>query len=111
MTDKRIRVVDANLLIMGLTFRENCPDLRNARIVDLVDKFKSFKCNVEVFDPWVSQDGARLKYGIIPVDPPQENHYDAIALAAAHTEFSQMGAEAIRALGKDKHVLFDIKFI
>ena len=77
----------------------------------MVDEFKSFKCNVDVYDPWVSKEESRLRYGIIPVHSPQQDHYDAIVLAVAHKEFPQMGAEAIHALGKDNHVLFDIKYI
>jgi UDP-N-acetyl-D-galactosamine dehydrogenase len=111
MTKKRIHVVDANILIMGLTFKENCPDLRNTRVVDLVENLKGFNCNVDVYDPWVSKEVSKLEYDIIPVDVPMGGYYDAILLAVAHNEFIQMGAEAIRAFGKSNHVLFDIKYI
>ena len=111
MTQKRIHVMDANILIMGLTFKENCPDLRNTRVVDLVEEFLGFHCNVDVYDPWVSKEEAKHEYGITPVDAPQPGHYDAILLAVAHNEFTQMGVEAIRAFGKSNHVLFDIKYI
>jgi len=111
MTQKRIHVMDANILIMGLTFKENCPDLRNTRVVDLVAQFQGFNCNVDVYDPWVSKEEAKQEYGITPVDAPQPGHYDAILLAVAHNEFTQMGVEAIRAFGKSNHVLFDIKYI
>jgi len=111
MTQKRIHVMDANILIMGLTFKENCPDLRNTRVVDLVAEFQGFNCNVDVYDPWVSKEEAKHEYGIVPVDAPQPGHYDAILLAVAHSEFTQMGVEAIRAFGKSNHVLFDIKYI
>jgi len=110
MTKKRIHVVDANILIMGLAFKENCPDLRNTRVVDLVAEFQGFNCNVDVYDPWVSKEEAKHEYGITPVDAPQPGHYDAILLAVAHNEFTQMGIEAIRAFGKINHVLFDIKY-
>jgi len=111
MTKKRIHVVDANILIMGLAFKENCPDLRNTRVVDLVAEFQGFNCNVDVYDPWVSKEESKHEYGITPVDAPQPGHYDAILLAVAHNEFTQMGVEAIRAFGKSNHVLFDIKYI
>jgi len=111
MTKKRIHVVDANILIMGLTFKENCPDLRNTRVVDLVDEFIGFNCNVDVYDPWVRKEESKHEYGITPVDAPLQGYYDAIVLAVAHAQFTQMGAEAIRALGKSNHVLFDIKYI
>lgn len=111
MTRKRIHVVDSNILIMGLAFKENCPDLRNTRVVDLVAKFQGFNCNVDVYDPWVSKEEAKHEYGITPVDEPQSGHYDAIVLAVAHNEFTQMDAEVIHALGKSNHVLFDIKYV
>ena len=111
MTKKRIHVVDANVLIMGLAFKENCPDLRNTRVVDLVDEFKAFNCNVDVYDPWVSKEDSKHEYDILPIDMPKKGYYDAILLAVAHNEFVQMGAEAVRALGKSNHVLYDIKYI
>tara|TARA_B100001057_G_scaffold499371_1_gene609751 strand:- start:390 stop:1649 length:1260 start_codon:yes stop_codon:yes gene_type:complete len=111
MTKKRIHVVDANILIMGLTFKENCPDLRNTRIVDLVTEFQGFNCSVDVYDPWVSKEQAKHQYNITPVDTPKLGHYDAILLAVAHNEFIQMGSDAIHSFGKSNHVLFDIKYI
>ena len=111
MTQKRIHVVDANILIMGLTFKENCPDLRNTRVVDVVREFESYHANVDVFDPWVNAEEAKEEYGIDPVAEPQPGQYDAIILAVAHDQFRQMGAEGIRALGRDNHVLYDLKWI
>jgi len=111
MTQKRIHVVDANILILGLAFKENCPDLRNTRVVDLIAKFQSFNCNVDVYDPWVSKEEAIHEYDIAPVDEPQSGHYDAIVIAVAHSEFTQMGAEVVHAFGKSNHVLFDIKYV
>ena len=111
MTKKRIHVVDANVLIMGLTFKENCPDLRNTRVVDLVEEFEGFNCNVDVYDPWADKDEAVHEYGIKPIDQPVEGKYDAIILAVAHNEFKEMSVEQIRAYGKDNHVLYDIKYL
>jgi len=111
MTKKRIHVVDANVLIMGLTFKENCPDLRNTRVVDLVKEFKGFNCNVDVYDPWVSKDEAVHEYNIKPIDKPIKSKYDAILLAVAHDEFKALTVEQIRAYGKDNHVLYDIKYL
>ena len=111
MTKKRIHVVDANVLIMGLTFKENCPDLRNTRVVDLVQEFKSFNCNVDVYDPWVNKGEAVHEFGIKPIDHPVEGKYDAILLAVAHNEFKALTVEQIRAYGKDNHVLYDIKYL
>lgn len=111
MTKKRIHVVDANILIMGLTFKENCPDLRNTRVVDLIEEFEGFNCNVDVYDPWVDKDEAIHEYRIKPVDQPVENKYDAILLAVAHDEFKELSLEQIKTFGKDNHVLYDIKYL
>ena len=111
MTKKRIHLIDANILIMGLTFKENCPDLRNTRVIDLVNEFQAFNCNVDVYDPLVNKEEAKRELGIMPTDVPQMGHYDAILLAVAHKEFTQMGAEKIRAFGKRNHILYDIKYL
>jgi UDP-N-acetyl-D-glucosamine/UDP-N-acetyl-D-galactosamine dehydrogenase len=111
MTKKRIHVVDANILIMGLTFKENCPDIRNTRVVDLVEEFKGFNCNVDVYDPWVDKDEAAHEYNIRPIDKLIKGKYDAILLAVAHDEFKVLSVEQIRAYGKDSHVLYDIKYL
>ena len=111
MTKKRIHVVDANILIMGLTFKENCPDLRNTRVVDLVKEFEGFNCNVDVCDPWVDKDEAVHEYNIKPIDKPVKGKYDAILLAVSHDEFKALTVEQIRAYGKDNHVLYDIKYL
>jgi len=111
MTKKRIHVVDANVLIMGLTFKENCPDIRNTRIVDLVEEFEGFNCNIDVYDPWVDKDEVIHEYGFKPIDQPVEGKYDAILLAVAHDEFKALSLEQIQAFGKDNHVLYDIKYL
>ena len=111
MNKKRIHVVDANVLIMGLAFKENCPDIRNTRVVDLVEEFEGFNFNVDVYDPWVDKDEAVHEYGIKPIDQPVEGKYDAILLAVAHDEFKELSLEQIKAFGKDNHVLYDIKYL
>ena len=111
MTKKRIHVVDANILIMGLTFKENCPDIRNTRVVDLVKEFEGFNCNVDVYDPWVDKDEAVHESNIKPIDKPIKGKYDAILLAVAHDEFKALTVEQIRAYGKVSHVLYDIKYL
>jgi len=111
MTKKRIHVVDANVLIMGLTFKENCPDLRNTRVVDLVEEFKGFNCNIDVYDPWIDKDEVIREYGFKPIDQPVEGKYDAILLAVAHDEFKELSLEQIKYFGKDNHVLYDIKYL
>jgi UDP-N-acetyl-D-glucosamine/UDP-N-acetyl-D-galactosamine dehydrogenase len=111
MTKKRIHVVGANILIMGLAFKENCPDLRNTRVVDLVEEFRGFNCNVDVYDPWVDKDEAVYEYNIKPVDQPVEGKYDAILLAVAHDEFKELLTTQIKSFGRCNHVLYDIKYL
>ena len=111
MTKKRIHVVGANILIMGLTFKENCPDLRNTRVVDLIEEFESFNCKIDVFDPWVDKNEAMREYGLQLVNSPDSGKYDAIVLAVAHNEFKQMTLSQINAFGRQNHVLYDIKYL
>lgn len=111
MTKKCIQVQGSRVLIMGLAFKENCPDLRNTRIVDIVHELAEYDVNVDVFDPWVDAEEAHKEYGIKPIPQPEMGQYDGIVLAVAHDEFKNMGAEKIRALGKAPHVLYDLKYI
>jgi UDP-N-acetyl-D-galactosamine dehydrogenase len=96
---------------MGLTFKENCPDLRNTRVVDIVRELGEYNVDVDVYDPWVSPDEAEHEYGIRPVAAPEAHAYDGIMLAVAHKQFADMGAKAIHALGKPEHVLYDLKYV
>jgi len=111
MTKKPIQVDGAKVLVMGLTFKENCPDLRNTRVVDIVAELKDYNCNVDVYDPWVRAGEAQHEYGITPIAAPNVNCYDAIIIAVAHQQFKEMGAAAIRALGKSTSVLYDLKYL
>lgn len=111
MLKKRIQVEDAKVLILGLSFKENCPDIRNTRIIDIVNELKEYHVNVDVYDPWVDRAEAEHEYGIDPVSTLTENSYDAIILAVAHHQFKEMGVEKIRALGKAEHVLYDLKYV
>jgi UDP-N-acetyl-D-galactosamine dehydrogenase len=111
MLKSRIQVENSNILILGLAFKENCPDLRNTRVVDIVNELKGYNVNVDVYDPWVIPEDAEREYGIKPVQTPQEGKYDAIVIAVAHREFYAMGAEGIRRLGKQSNVLYDIKYV
>ncbi|MGD8560554.1 MAG: Vi polysaccharide biosynthesis UDP-N-acetylglucosamine C-6 dehydrogenase TviB [Gammaproteobacteria bacterium] len=109
MTQRRVHVDCANVLIMGLTFKENCPDLRNTRVIDIIEEFKDYNANIDVYDPWVDPDEAQHEYGITPISELKENHYDAIILAVNHKQFYDMGPDNIRKLGKSNVVLFDVK--
>ena len=111
MTQRRIHVVDANILVMGLTFKENCPDLRNTRVVDIIRGFEALHANVHVHDPWVDKDEAKQEYGIEIEEDPEQGAYDAIILAVPHKQFKEMGTEALRGLAKPNHVLYDVKYI
>ena len=111
MTKKRIQIAEANILIMGLTFKENCPDHRNTRVVDLVKEFKSFSCNVDVYDPWVNKNQVAEDYKIEPINKPIKGKYDAIILAVAHDEFKLLTESQIRSYGKDDNILYDIKYL
>jgi len=111
MTRRRIHVAGSNVLIMGLTFKENCPDLRNTRVVDVIEEFKGFNANVDVYDPWVDPQEALHEYGLAMIAEPAAGHYDAIILAVSHRQFVELGAERIRALGKPTCVLFDVKYV
>ena len=111
MTQRRIHVQGARVLVMGLAFKENCPDLRNTRVVDIVQELAEYDVQADVYDPWVSADEARHEYGISPVGAPEAGAYDAVILAVAHDQFKALGATALRALGKPQHVLFDLKYV
>jgi UDP-N-acetyl-D-galactosamine dehydrogenase len=111
MLKRRIHVEDANVLIMGLTFKENCPDIRNTRVVDIAHEFKDYGANIDIYDPWVDATEAEHEYGLHPVKEPAAGKYDAIVLAVAHHQFIEMGAAAIRRLGRRECVIYDIKSI
>ena len=111
MTQRSIHVVGADILIMGLTFKENCPDLRNTRVIDIINEFKSLNANVDVYDPWVDVQEAKNEYGVAVIKEPPKAQYDAIILAVSHGEFKALGVEAIRAYGKPVHVLYDVKYL
>ena len=111
MAKTRIHVQGAKVLIMGLTFKENCPDLRNTRVIDIYTELKDYHCDVDIYDPWVSTQDVEREYGITPVIEPAAQSYDAIVLAVAHRQFKDLGAKAIRALGKSQVILYDLKYI
>ena len=111
MTKKRIQVVDSNILVMGLTFKEDCPDIRNTRVVDVIQELRGFHCNVDVYEPWIDKQESIRDNEITLVEQLEPGKYDAVIIAVAHHQFKSMGITAIRALGKKNHVLYDIKYI
>ena len=111
MLRQRIQVDGARVLVMGLTFKENCPDLRNTKVVDVIRELREYNVVVDVHDPWIDAAEARREYGLEPIIQPQAGQYDGILLAVAHQQFKAMDEAALRALGKPAHVLYDLKYI
>lgn len=111
MVKRRLQVQGARVLVMGLTFKENCPDLRNTRVVDILRELSDYNVVVDVYDPQVNKAEAERVYGIRPVEHPEADAYDAIILAVAHREFRELKAEVIHGWGKPEHVLYDLKFV
>ena len=111
MDRKNIKVVDANVLVMGLAFKENCPDLRNTKVVDVVRELESYGINVEVTDPWCSAEEAKKIYNIELITKLQENKYDGVFIAVAHNEFKDLSHDGISLLCKNEHIIFDLKYL
>jgi UDP-N-acetyl-D-galactosamine dehydrogenase len=109
MQQRGLRTSGAKVLMLGLAFKENCPDLRNTRVTDIIDELRTYSIDVDVHDPWVSPAQASHEYGITPVAEPRPGHYDAVILAVAHREFVALGADGVRAFGKPGSVVFDVK--
>lgn len=111
MLKRRIHVDGARVLVMGLTFKENCPDLRNTKVVDIIRELADYNIQVDVYDPWVNPEEAEHEYGLKPITTPASNTYHGIILAVAHNQFRALGAENIRKYGKAEHVLYDLKYL
>jgi UDP-N-acetyl-D-galactosamine dehydrogenase len=128
MAKNGISIVDGRVLILGLAFKENCPDLRNTRVVDIAfkencpdlrntrvvdiaERLTEYHGKVDIYDPWVSKTEAQKEYNISLIDEPQTDSYDAILIAVAHDKFREMGSQHIRTLGKTNHILFDAKYL
>ncbi|WP_271439655.1 nucleotide sugar dehydrogenase [Pontixanthobacter luteolus] len=110
MLGNRVPVVDAKVLVLGLTFKENCPDLRNSKVAGVIQRLQSFNTSVDVYDPWIDADEAEEEFGIRPLSQqPAKGAYDAVILAVGHHQFADMGAADIRAFGKENSVFFDAK--
>ena len=104
-----MKVRGARVLVMGLTFKENCPDLRNTRVIDIVRELAGYEIAVDVHDPWVDLDEAEAEYGVRPIAHPDKGAYDGVIVAVAHGAFHAMGLDAIKALGKPGVVVQDLK--
>lgn len=111
MIKKRIQVEGAKVLVLGLSFKENCPDVRNTKVIDIVHELEEYNIEVDVYDPWVDKVEAEREYNVTPISKPAMNNYDGIILAVAHNEFVELGVDQIRAFGKNEHVLYDLKYV
>ena len=111
MAERRILVSNSKVLILGLAFKENCPDLRNSKVVDIVAELAKFDAKVDIYDPWVDADSAEREYGLRPIKTPKAGTYDALILAVGHNEFKDMGVLKIRRLAKPLHVFYDVKYV
>lgn len=111
MIKKKIQVEGAKVLVLGLSFKENCPDIRNTKVIDIVKELQEYYMDVDVYDPWIDSEETQHEYGITPVSSPTSGHYDAVILAVAHDQFKEMGINTIRSLGKKSHVLYDLKYV
>ena len=111
MVQRRIHAAQARVLVLGLAFKENCPDLRNTRVVDIVQALQGYNAKVDVFDPWVDAAEAQHEYGLTPIETPEQGGYDAIVLAVGHDQFRALGGDGVRALGKPQSVVYDVKHV
>jgi UDP-N-acetyl-D-galactosamine dehydrogenase len=111
MIQHKIQVKGSRILVMGLTFKENCPDVRNTKIVDVVKELQKYGAKVDVCDPWADPDEAEHEYGLRPVKKAKDGTYDAVVMGVAHDEFRKMGIAKVRKLGRKTHVLYDIKYV
>lgn len=111
MVKQRIQVVGSKILVMGLSFKENCPDIRNTKIIDMVQALKEYELDLNIYDPWVDPKEVEHEYGLTPITQLKDHHYDAVILAVAHDEFKNMSIDDFRALTKENYVLYDLKYI
>lgn len=111
MIKKRIQVEGAKVLVLGFSFKENCPDVRNTKVIDIIKELRDYNIDVDVYDPWIDASEAEHEYQITPINAPKSNYYDGVILAVAHQQFVDMGADTIRDFGKDQHVLYDLKYL
>lgn len=111
MIKKGTNVKTARILVLGLTFKENCPDIRNSKVIDIIDELEKYGFCIDAYDPWANTHEVKQEYNISPIDAVQQQSYDAIILAVAHKKFIDMGIDEIKKFGKENHVIYDIKHI
>jgi UDP-N-acetyl-D-galactosamine dehydrogenase len=111
MINKKIEVSGSRVLVMGLTFKENCPDMRNTKVIDVISELSQFGCDIDCYDPWVNEENVKQELKINQVKYPAQHTYDAIILAVSHDEFIKLGSKKIREFGKENHILYDLKYL
>ena len=111
MIEKKIPIVEASILILGLAFKENCPDIRNTRVVDIIESLSRYNANIEVFDPWVSTEEAKSVFGIEMIVSLEPGRYDAVIICVGHNEFRELGIQKLQSLCKENRVIYDVKSI
>ena len=111
MINEKIEVRGSRVLVMGLTFKENCPDIRNSKVIDIVNELKEYEAHIDIVDPYCDLDEAANEYGLSVSKRVEEGNYDAVLIAVAHDEFKKMGIKSIRELGRQKHILYDLKYV
>lgn len=111
MNKKQIQIFNSNILILGITFKENCPDIRNSKVFDLINGFLDLECNVEVYDPWVNKSSISKKNNITFIEKPSKNHYDSIVIAVAHDQFKELSIDDFKAYAKKNHIIYDLKYV
>jgi UDP-N-acetyl-D-galactosamine dehydrogenase len=111
MTERRIHIKGARILVLGMTFKENCPDIRNSKVIDVVRELEKYGAEVDIYDPWADVQECRHEYGLRPIRSLQPKRYDAAVIAVAHREFRDMGVEGVRRLCRKNHVVYDIKHV
>lgn len=111
MAKRRINIVDANILILGLSYKENCPDLRNTKVIDMLKELAPYNANIDVYDPWVDPQLAKHEYNLTLIEEPEKNHYDAVIIAVAHDQIKELVCNKIKYLCREKSVIFDLKYL
>ena len=111
MVKRDFKIKGSKTLVIGFTFKENCHDLRNTKVIDIVNELINFGIRVDCYDPWVDKNEARIEYGIEIVDNPELSTYDSVIIAVAHDEFRDMGISAIKDYCKEDHIIYDLKYL
>ena len=111
LAQRGIKINSAKILIMGLSFKEDCPDIRNTKVIDIAHELKEYNCEVSIHDPWVDKREAQKEFSIDLIDSPRMDEYDGIIIAVSHAQFKKMGIKKIRSFGKSEHVIYDLKYL